>query len=176
MPLLDGLKVVRSSIHGYGLVTLRPFAKGETVCLGDGVLYHEDDQFDDTYSLVYADDDDELGASRSFLMVLPQDSKLVAAIESLSADVRERILFELLSGRLPFTVFSLPFCTIRFRCFSTAKTLLIVDTLSPVMAQISLLKTSSLLIIEFKILNMFFSFSEGFSLLILIIYTTLFVL
>lgn len=61
MPLLDGLKVVRSAIHGYGIVTLRPFARGETVCIGDGVLYHEDDEFDDTYALVYADEEDELG-------------------------------------------------------------------------------------------------------------------
>src|SRR5690606_1726552 len=53
-----GLKVVRSSIHGYGIVTLRPFQKGERVCIGDGVLYTENDDFDDTYALVYSDDED----------------------------------------------------------------------------------------------------------------------
>lgn len=58
MPLLEGLEVIRSSIHGYGIVTLRPFAKGEIVCVGDGVLYTENDDWDDTYSLVYSDEHD----------------------------------------------------------------------------------------------------------------------
>lgn len=49
---------MRSSIHGYGVITLRPFKKGEIVCVGDGVLYTENDDFDDTYALVYSDDDD----------------------------------------------------------------------------------------------------------------------
>lgn len=58
MPQLDGLKVVHSKIHGYGIIALRPFKKGEVVVFGDGVLYHEDDNFDDTYALVYSDDED----------------------------------------------------------------------------------------------------------------------
>ena len=37
MPLLDGLKVIRSPIHGYGLVALRPFAAGDVMVRGDGV-------------------------------------------------------------------------------------------------------------------------------------------
>lgn len=57
MPLLDGLRVVRSKIHGYGVIATRPFAAGETVCLGDGVLYREDDEFDDTYALILPVDD-----------------------------------------------------------------------------------------------------------------------
>ncbi|MEZ4358883.1 MAG: SET domain-containing protein-lysine N-methyltransferase [Kofleriaceae bacterium] len=52
MPLLDGLKVVRSSIHGYGVIATRRFSEGDVVCVGDGVLYREDDDFDDTYSLI----------------------------------------------------------------------------------------------------------------------------
>lgn len=52
MPVLDGLKVVRSAIHGYGVIALRRFEEGEVVCWGDGILYREDDDFDDTYSLI----------------------------------------------------------------------------------------------------------------------------
>src|SRR5207249_1041275 len=52
MPLLDGLRVVSSRIHGYGVVATRAFAAGETVCFGDGVLYQPDDDFDDTYALL----------------------------------------------------------------------------------------------------------------------------
>jgi hypothetical protein len=52
MPLLDGLRVVSSAIHGYGVVTTRAFRVGETICFGDGVLYEADDDFDDTYALL----------------------------------------------------------------------------------------------------------------------------
>lgn len=52
MPVLDGLKVVRSAIHGYGVIALRPFAEGEVVCWGDGFLYREEEDFDDTYALI----------------------------------------------------------------------------------------------------------------------------
>jgi SET domain-containing protein len=52
MPALDGLKVIKSSIHGYGVVALRPFEAGEIIVYGDGVLYSEDDEFDDTYSIL----------------------------------------------------------------------------------------------------------------------------
>jgi hypothetical protein len=52
MPLLDGLRVVLSAIHGYGVVTTRPFHAGEMVCFGDGVLYRPEDDFDDTYALI----------------------------------------------------------------------------------------------------------------------------
>jgi uncharacterized protein len=61
MPLLDGLRVVFSKIHGYGVVTTRPFARGELVCFGDGVLYREDADFDDTYALVVPGEDSGLG-------------------------------------------------------------------------------------------------------------------
>ena len=52
MPPLHGLRVVRSNIHGYGVVALRPIRKGEVITYGDGVLYQEDDEFDDSYALV----------------------------------------------------------------------------------------------------------------------------
>jgi hypothetical protein len=61
MPLLDGLKVIASSIHGYGVVTTRPFKQGETICFGDGVLYTQDADFDDTYALIMDGDDSGLG-------------------------------------------------------------------------------------------------------------------
>ena len=61
MPLLDGLIVVSSSIHGYGVRTTRAFAKGDTVCFGDGVLYLGDAEFDDTYALILPGEDSGLG-------------------------------------------------------------------------------------------------------------------
>jgi len=61
MPLLDGLRVVFSKIHGYGVVTTRPFKAGELICYGDGVLYLEDAEFDDTYALVVPGEDSGKG-------------------------------------------------------------------------------------------------------------------
>ena len=61
MPLLDGLRVVISKIHGYGVVTTRPFKAGELVCFGDGVLYTADADFDDTYALVMSGEGSGLG-------------------------------------------------------------------------------------------------------------------
>ena len=52
MPLLEGLTVVQSRIHGYGIIALRKFRRGDIVVFGDGILYREDDDFDDTYSLI----------------------------------------------------------------------------------------------------------------------------
>lgn len=61
MPLLDGVQVIASKIHGYGGRTTREFLKGETVCFGDGVLYQQDDDFDDTYALILPGEDSGLG-------------------------------------------------------------------------------------------------------------------
>lgn len=61
MPLLDGLRVVRSKIHGYGGIATRPFKKGEVIVYGDGILYLEDDVFDDTYALIVDGDDSGKG-------------------------------------------------------------------------------------------------------------------
>jgi uncharacterized protein len=52
MPPLNGLKVIRSPIHGYGVIALRAIRKGEIIVHGEGIPYHEDDDFDDTYALV----------------------------------------------------------------------------------------------------------------------------
>lgn len=52
MPIVAGLAVIRSPIHGYGVVAQRRFTRGEIVLHGEGILYREDDQFDDTYALV----------------------------------------------------------------------------------------------------------------------------
>jgi hypothetical protein len=57
MPLLDGLRVVFSKIHGYGVVSTRRFVQGELVCFGDGVLYKSDADFDDTYALILPGED-----------------------------------------------------------------------------------------------------------------------
>jgi hypothetical protein len=57
MPLFDGLQVVSSKIHGYGVVATRPFRSGEILCYGDGVLYGADAEFDDTYALVLSAED-----------------------------------------------------------------------------------------------------------------------
>ena len=61
MPLLDGLKIVHSKIHGYGGIATRPFKKGEIIVHGDGILYLEDDEFDDTYALIVDGDDSGKG-------------------------------------------------------------------------------------------------------------------
>jgi hypothetical protein len=61
MPLLDGIRIVASNIHGYGGVTTKPFSKGDTLCFGDGVLYAEDDDFDDTYALILDPEEPTMG-------------------------------------------------------------------------------------------------------------------
>ncbi len=62
MAALEGLRVVKSPIHGYGVVTTRAFTAGELVCFGDGVLYPEHVDFDDTYALILgAEDTDGAG-------------------------------------------------------------------------------------------------------------------
>ena len=53
MPPAADLVVVRSKIHGYGMVARRRFSVGEVVVHGDGVAYHDGDDFDDTYALVF---------------------------------------------------------------------------------------------------------------------------
>jgi hypothetical protein len=72
MPLCDGLRVVKSGIHGYGAVTTRPFAKGEVVCFGDGVLYTEDAEFDDTYALILPTEDSGLPGENFFWDLVDQ--------------------------------------------------------------------------------------------------------
>lgn len=57
MPLLEGLRVIHSKIHGYGVIATRPFKAGDVICHGDGVLYQADAEFDDTYALILDGED-----------------------------------------------------------------------------------------------------------------------
>jgi uncharacterized protein len=50
------LRVVRSNIHGYGVVSTRPFAAGELVAEVDGVAQRLEEVVDDEYCLRVADD------------------------------------------------------------------------------------------------------------------------
>lgn len=52
MPLMDGLRVIVSSIHGYGVIATQRYERGATISHGDGVLYQEGAEFNDTYALV----------------------------------------------------------------------------------------------------------------------------
>ena len=56
MPPIPGLRVVRSTIHGYGVVAERRFTAGEVVAWVDGIAWRGDDDVDDRYSL-WLDDD-----------------------------------------------------------------------------------------------------------------------
>jgi SET domain-containing protein len=51
MPASSGIRVIRSPIHGYGVVATRDFSKGDVIVEVDGVLWQEDDPVDDRYSL-----------------------------------------------------------------------------------------------------------------------------
>ncbi len=55
MATIPGLRVVRSSIDGYGVAATKNFAAGEVIADVDGVLWHENDDVDDRYSLVLGD-------------------------------------------------------------------------------------------------------------------------
>jgi len=69
MPLLDGLQVVRSKIHGYGVVATRTFQPGEIICYGDGIVYPGDAEFNDTYALVLPGEDTKNGKPLFFDLV-----------------------------------------------------------------------------------------------------------
>jgi hypothetical protein len=45
------MRVVRSSIHGYGVIATKTFAAGDEICAIDGVPWKEGDGVDDRYSL-----------------------------------------------------------------------------------------------------------------------------
>jgi hypothetical protein len=55
MPRVPGLRVVRSSVHGYGLVATRHFRKGSVICNVEGVLWRQGERRDDRYSLILDD-------------------------------------------------------------------------------------------------------------------------
>ncbi|MFZ5442139.1 MAG: SET domain-containing protein [Myxococcota bacterium] len=56
MPLVDGLKVVRSPVHGYGVVATRDFAEGELIADVEGVAWRLGEDWDDTWSLRITDE------------------------------------------------------------------------------------------------------------------------
>jgi SET domain-containing protein len=51
VPAIPGLRVVRSAIHGYGVVAARAFAPGEVIADVDGVVWHAGERRDDRFSL-----------------------------------------------------------------------------------------------------------------------------
>ncbi len=57
MPILDGLRVISSPIHGYGVAASRVFKRGEIICYGDGVVQRPDPGFNDGYSLLLSAED-----------------------------------------------------------------------------------------------------------------------
>jgi SET domain-containing protein len=57
MPPIPGLRVILSPVHGYGVIAERPIADGDIIVHGDGVVYRETDDYDDTYSLLLAVDE-----------------------------------------------------------------------------------------------------------------------
>lgn len=52
MARLPGLKVVRSKVQGYGLVTTRRRRRGSVITNVEGVLWRAKERRDDTYSLI----------------------------------------------------------------------------------------------------------------------------
>jgi len=56
MAALAGLQVIRSGIHGYGIVATRRFEPGDVIAVVDGVLWSGEEDQDDRYSLWLGDD------------------------------------------------------------------------------------------------------------------------
>lgn len=52
MARLAGLKVIRSPVQGYGLITTRRRRKGSVITNVEGVLWRAKERRDDTYSLI----------------------------------------------------------------------------------------------------------------------------
>ncbi len=55
VPQLPGLRVVRSALHGYGVVALRDFKEGDLMAEIEGVTWREGEWWDDTYTLRITD-------------------------------------------------------------------------------------------------------------------------
>jgi hypothetical protein len=51
MPAISGLRVLRSPLHGYGLVATRDFAEDDVITAIDGALFHPDEGRDDRHTL-----------------------------------------------------------------------------------------------------------------------------
>ncbi len=55
MAQIPGLRVVRSSVHGYGLLALKDFKEGDMMADIEGVTWREGEWWDDTYTLRITD-------------------------------------------------------------------------------------------------------------------------
>lgn len=55
MSLIPGLRVVRSALHGYGVVATRDFEEGEVLADVEGVAWREGEDWDDRYTLRITD-------------------------------------------------------------------------------------------------------------------------
>lgn len=55
MPQIPGLRVVRSPLHGYGVVALRDFKEGDLMADIEGVTWREGEWWDDKYTLRITD-------------------------------------------------------------------------------------------------------------------------
>lgn len=55
MPLVPGLKVFKSPMHGYGVKAMRDFAEGDLLGDVEGVTWREGEWWDDTYTLRITD-------------------------------------------------------------------------------------------------------------------------
>ena len=51
MGKIRGLVVTRSGIHGYGIFATKTFKRGDFIAEVEGVLRHEDEDYDDTYTM-----------------------------------------------------------------------------------------------------------------------------
>jgi SET domain-containing protein len=56
MPLIPGLRVVRSRVHGYGVIATQDFPEGALLAEVEGVAWRAHEQWDDTYSLRITDE------------------------------------------------------------------------------------------------------------------------
>lgn len=56
MPHIDGLRVIKSSIHGYGVIATRDFKEGEAIADVEGVPLRPDQIDNDDYCLWINDD------------------------------------------------------------------------------------------------------------------------
>ena len=56
MPLVEGIRVIKSSIHGYGLIATRGFKAGDIIADVDGVPLRRSELQNDDYCLLITND------------------------------------------------------------------------------------------------------------------------
>jgi uncharacterized protein len=52
VPRIPGLRVVRSPVHGYGVIATRAFKRGSVIANAEGILWRAEERRDDRYSLI----------------------------------------------------------------------------------------------------------------------------